>query len=42
LKTAVEICRRYRADRFPAPAREGKAAVLAAIHEHGRRVGEKK
>ena len=35
LKTIVEACRRYRAPRAPAPSKEVKAALLAAVQKAG-------
>jgi RNA polymerase sigma-70 factor (ECF subfamily) len=37
LKTTVEACRGYKAPRAPAPSREVKAALLAAIQRSHRR-----
>jgi RNA polymerase sigma-70 factor (ECF subfamily) len=36
LKTTVEACRRYRAPRAPAPSKQVKAAVLAAVQRSHR------
>ena len=36
LKTTVEACRRYQAPRAPAPSKEVKAALLAALQRSDR------
>ena len=36
LKTTVEACRRYQAPRAPAPSKEVKAALLAALQRSHR------
>ena len=36
LKTTVEACRRYQASRAPAPSKEVKAALMAAIQRSHR------
>jgi anti-sigma factor RsiW len=33
LKTTVEACRRYRVGRIPAPSKEVRAALLAAVQK---------
>ena len=36
LKTTVEACRRYQAPRAPAPSKQVKAALLAAVQSAAR------